>query len=161
METILTSPHLWVMFVLATSVNAVFFRIAATQHSKEHPELADGFATLIRGWLFWGNLPWIVMGIGLEFGGVSNLWHYFQPREGNPYVLAWFVCVMFLWILGFWWIFLRGGAEMLAKHSMIFNYSDLSNPAKVKLFYLICVGGGVVGFILMFFMEFPLPFGDK
>ena len=154
MEQVFRSPHLWIVFVLATCANAVYFRV----RSREQPELADGYTALIRGWLLWGNLPWLVMAVGLETGHVPSFWYYLRPRDGSPYVLAWYGCVVALWLLGFYWIFLRGGAEMLAKHSRIFR-GDLSNPAKVKLMYLLCVAGGVAGLTFLFVMDVPIPFG--
>jgi hypothetical protein len=160
MEAILKSPHWWIMFVLVTCAQAVFFKRGAAAHIREQPELAQGYAALIRGWLFWGNLPWVVMGLGLESGAVPGFWHYFRPRDGNPYVLAWYGCVVALWILGFRWIFRRGGAQMLARHSRIFH-GDLSSPAQVKFFYLLCVGAGVAGLVFLVVMEVPLPLGSR
>src|SRR5664280_82507 len=158
MEQIFRSPHLWLFFEFAICANAIWFRVRAREHTKEHPELAEGYAALIRGWLLWGSLPWLVMAAGLEFGRVPSIWHYFRPRDDNPYVLAWYVCVVLLWILGLYWVFKRGGAEMMAGHSRIWR-GDLSSPAKVKLACLLCVAAGVVAFILLLVMDVPLPFG--
>ena len=160
MEQILRSPHLWLLFVLVTCIQAVYFRVAARQHIQEQPGLAEGYAGLSRGWLLWGNLPWVVMGVGLELGGVPSIRHYFRPRDGNSFVLAWYACVVGLWVLGLWWIFLRDGAEMLARHPRILR-GNLSSPAKIKLFYLLCVGGGVAGLVFLFVMDVPLPFGGR
>ncbi|HUJ72542.1 MAG TPA: hypothetical protein VLZ30_09875 [Verrucomicrobiae bacterium] len=159
MEQIFKSPHLWLLFIFATCANAVCFRVRAREHAREHPELADGYAALIRGWLLWGSLPWLVMAAGLEFGHVPNIWHYFRPRGGNPFVLAWYACVVVLWILGLYWVFRRGGAEMLADHSRIFR-GDLSSPGKVKLVCLLCVAAGVAAFLFLLLMDVPPLFGN-
>jgi hypothetical protein len=158
MEQIFKSPHLWFFLELSTCVNAIYFGMRAREDAKVRPELAEGYAALIRGWLLWGSIPWLVMAVGLEFGRVPSIWHYFRPRDGNPYVLAWYVCVVFLWILGLSWVFLRGGAEMLAVHSRILR-CGLSSPAKVKLVCSLSVAGGVAALILMMVMDIPLPLG--
>jgi hypothetical protein len=159
MEQIFKSPHLWFLFELATCANAIVFRLRAREHTKEHPELAEGYAALIRGWLLWGSLPWLVMAVGLEFGRVPSFWHYLRPRDANPYVLAWYACVVVLWILGLYWVFLRGGAETVAGHSRIFR-TGLTSPAKVKLVCLLCVAAGVAAFIFLLVMDVPLLFGS-
>ena len=51
----------------------------------------------IRGWLVYGNLPWVVMGLGILFGGVPTIFHYFNPRNG-PVVLIWYGTVIALWV---------------------------------------------------------------
>jgi hypothetical protein len=157
MQQIFKSPHLWLFFVFSWCANAVIFHVRARQDIKEHPELAEGYTALIRGWLFWGSLPWLVMAFGLETGRVPTIWHYFRPRDGNPYVLALFGCVVALWLLGFFWIFLRDGAEMLARHARILR-GVLLSPAQVKLMFLLCVGGGIAALIFLWVADAPLPF---
>lgn len=110
------------------------FRKRAQEHIGKNPQLKEGYAALFRGYLFWMNLPWVIMGIGCTVGGIPSVWHYFRPRDGNPYVLAWFGSVFFLWVLGTFWLFLKSGAEMLAGHpgAIELRYGvkrkDLANP---------------------------------
>jgi hypothetical protein len=156
MEELLNFPHWWIFFIFVTSLNAAIFRLRAKRHMQQHPELAAGYATLTRGFLAWGNLPWIVMAVGSTIGGVPRIWHYFRPQNGNPYVLAFFASTIVIWILGFYWVFLRGGAEMLVKHPGMFE-RDFSKPSQVKLLYALAVAGGVFGTVLMFLLDFPLP----
>ncbi|MGD9366823.1 MAG: hypothetical protein PVH87_14070 [Desulfobacteraceae bacterium] len=86
---------------------------------------------------FWMNIPWIVMGFGCTVGGVPSVWHYFRPSDGNPFVLAWFGSVFFLWIAGTIWLFFQNGAETLAKHPgaiefrIGFKRKEVSNPNKM------------------------------
>jgi hypothetical protein len=146
----------WVVFILLTVVNAVLLRFRAQRHIRENPDLADGYTTLIRGFVFWGNIPWVVMGIGTVFGGVPSLFQFLRPRDGNPFVLAFFGSIFFLWIMGTFWLLFRGGAEMLVKHPGVFNV-DFKSPLMLKLLWVLCLAGGIMGVIAAFTMDVPVP----
>ncbi len=152
----LMSRYFWAFAIAVSCINVVIFKVRSTRHIQANPELAEGYATLLRGYLFWMNLPWILMGIGCTVGGVPSVWHYFRPKDGNPYVLTWFASVFLLWILGTYWLFLKGGAEMLTKHPGMFKI-NISSPAIVKLFWLLSLAGGILGAIMMWRQDFPLP----
>ena len=157
------SKYFWLVAIVFTTVNFFVFKRRSEKHIKENPELAKGYSKLFRGYLFWMNIPWIIMGIGCTIGGVSSVWYYFRPRDGNPYVLAWFGSVFALWILGTFWLFFRGGAEMLAHHpgAVEFNYGlkrkEITNPTRIKVFWLLALAGGIFGVAFMWFMEIPMP----
>lgn len=150
------SRYFWAVAIVVTGINVAIFKARSTRHIQENPELAEGYATLLRGYLIWLNIPWIVMGIGCTVGGIPTVWHYFRPQDGNPYVLAWFASVFMLWIAGTYWLLFRGGAEMLVKHPGAFNINT-SNPTMVKLFWFLCLAGGVFGVIMMWTLDIPLP----
>lgn len=148
--------YFWAVAILVTGVNVAILKARSTRHIQANPELADGYATLIRGYLIWMNIPWIVMGIGCTVGGVPTVMHYFRPQDGDPYVLAWFASVFLLWIAGTYWLLFRGGAEMLVKHPGAFR-TNISSPTVVKLLWFACLAGGVFGVIMMWTQDIPLP----
>jgi hypothetical protein len=135
-------------------VNALILKFRSRAHIQQRPELAAGYQRLFNGVLLWGNLPWIVMGIGILFGGVHSVFSYFRPRDGNPYVLAWFGVVVALWLLSFYWLFARRGAEFLVEHPGLLRGNPKS-PAMIRVFYCLMVAGGVVALRLMFFADIP------
>jgi hypothetical protein len=146
----------WAVFIVVTLANAGFFRLRARRHIQENPDLADGYAKIFRGFVIWGNIPWIVMGVGCLFGGVQSVFELFRPRDGNPFVLAFFASVFLLWALGTFWLFFRGGAEMLVKHPGLLNV-DFKSPLRLKLFWLLCLAGQILGVIMMFTWDIPVP----
>ncbi len=150
------SRYFWAIAIVVTGIYVAIFRARSTGHIQANPELADGYATLLRVFLIWMNIPWVVMGIGCTVGGIPSVWHYFRPQDGNPYVLVWFASVFLLWVIGTYWLFFKGGAEMLIKHSGAF-YVNISSPAVVKLFWLLCLAGGVLGVIMISTQDIPLP----
>jgi len=108
------------------------------------------------------NLPWIVMGIGCTIGGVPTVFHFCRPRDGNPFVIAWWVILFIEYILGFYWIFFCKGAEKIAKFGMIsyqalWKTGNISSPKMVKLVCLLFLIGGLIAAISMWVKEIPLP----
>jgi len=144
--------HAWLMLITVTVVNALILKYRSRRYIQERPELAQGYARLFRGVLLWGNLPWIVMGVGIELGGVPRLSSYFRPRDGNPFVLAWFGVVIALWVFGFHWLFARRGAEFLVEHPGLLRGAPES-PSMIRIFYCLMVAGGVVGVCFLFFTD--------
>ena len=89
----------WAVFILVTFLTAAIFSLRGHREIEMHPELREGYRSITRGFVTWGNLPWVVMGVGCVYGGVPSVFSFFRPRDGNPYVLAFF-CSGFL--LGHW-----------------------------------------------------------
>ena len=159
----LISKYFWVIAIIVTGINLIFFRINAQKYIKDNPQLEEGYSTLFRGYLFWMNLPWVIMGIGCTIGGVPSVWHYFRPRDENPYVLAWFGSVFLIWILGTFWLFFKGGAAKLIRHPgiIVFRYGfrskNITNPALIKTLWVLALAGGIVAVLIMWSMEIPIP----
>ena len=156
--------NFWAVAIIVTCINAVFYKHRSREYIKENPDLAEGYAKLIKGYLVWMNIPWIVMGIGCTVGGVPSVWHFFNPQDGNPYVLAWFGSVFLLWILSVYWIFFKGGAETLVKypgaiqmHSPMSKGKDITSPAGIKLLLCACLLGGILGVVMMWIQDIPIP----
>ena len=157
------SNYFWVVAIVFTCVNVLIYKYRSRKHIQQNPKLTEGYKKLFRGFLFWMNIPWVVMGIGCTIGNVPSIWHYFRPKDGNPYVLAWFGSVIILWILGTNWLFLKNGAEIIAKHPGAlrmysgFKRTEITNPNLIKIFWLLCLAGGIFGLVLMWTMDVPIP----
>ncbi len=146
----------WVVFILATCVNGLVMRRRARNDIAEHPERAEGYNRLIRWYIFWANVPWGIMGIGITVGSVPTVVHYLAPREGNPWVTAFYGSVIAVWGLVCCWVFFLEGAEMLVEHPR-FLFPNASSPARVKL-YSVLLGVGMLFLIIMLFLaDTPVP----
>lgn len=152
---ILILRHAWIIFVVVTFANGAIWWYRAKPFIEKEPTLESGYRRLIRYWLVYGNLPWLVMGAGILFGGVPSVFHYFNPRNGS-FVIAFYVTVVALWIATFYWLFFRGGAEDLISHPGLLNL-PVQRPWAIKAFFLVALTGGVLGLLAMIFGNIPVP----
>lgn len=136
------SRYFWLLAIIVTCVNGASWWRRAQPRIEARPELGEGYRRLLRGWLIYWNIPWVVMGIGIVFGGVDGVFSYFRPSN-SPYVIAWYVSFVILWILTAAWLFFMRGAEQLIEHPGIFNFSS-QNPRAVKATFLLAVAGGII-----------------
>ena len=59
------------------------------------------------------NVPWLVMGWGVLFGGVPSVFSYFRPQDHNPYVTYWYGSLLLLAVVGALWVLLGNGARRI------------------------------------------------
>ncbi|MBO0726413.1 MAG: hypothetical protein J2P52_12490 [Blastocatellia bacterium] len=144
----------WLFCLLVTVLNAYSLKRGARKLIAERPELEEGYEKLVNGYLFFGSLPWVVMGIGILSGSVHGFFDYFRPREGNPFVLAFHAVIIAIWALTVNWIYFGSGAEFLVNHPGLFNL-DFKSPTGVKIMTAISLAGGVVGMYLMWSINVP------
>ena len=89
----------WLIAIVVTFLNAYLLRSRSQEAIARNPELKEGYEKIFRGYLIYPNIPWVVMGVGILFGGVSGVFDYFNPAAGNPFVLAFHISVVALWAL--------------------------------------------------------------
>jgi hypothetical protein len=145
----------WLLFIAITCANAAVWWARGKKEIATHPELEAGYRVLVRGLVLYGNLPWIVMGVGIMFGGVPSVFHYFNPRNGT-FVIAWYVTVVALWVAVSYWIFLRDGAVALIRHPGLLNL-PVQEPWVLKASVVLMLVGGVTAFAMMFFWDIQPP----
>jgi len=147
--------HAWVLFIVVTVANGAIWWWRGRAEILRDPSLADGYQTLIRGGLVFGNVPWLVMGAGVVVGGVPSVFHYFNPENG-PWVVFWYITVVVLWILFAYWIYLRGGAETLLRYPGLLNIRS-REPWVLKTLIALMLMGGIAGLAAMVFGDIEVP----
>ena len=147
--------HGWLLFVVVTCVNGAIWWHRAQPRIAENPALEEGYRRLIRGWLIYGNIPWLVMGAGVLSGSDPSIFYFFNPGNG-PFVVAFYGSVVALWIAGFYWIFFRNGAEALITYPGLLNIPT-AKPWMVKAYFLLCLAGGIAGLLMMIFGNIQPP----
>jgi hypothetical protein len=148
--------YFWVAFILTTAANAAIWWSRGKPYRERDASLTEGYRSLVRGFLFWGNVPWFVMGLGILVGSVPTIFHYFNPKSLNPFVLGWFGSIFVLWVLGTHWLFFRGGAEQLIRHPGLIQPQPKS-PSAIKNLWLLGLAGGIFAIFMMSTMEFTPP----
>ena len=147
--------HAWALFIAVTCLNGAMWWRRGGPWMARNPALREQYRRLIRGWLIWGNLPWLVMGVGILSGAVPSTVHYFNPRNG-AFVILFYGTVIAIWILKFNWVFFAGGAEKLIACPGLFN-PPMTRTWTVKALVLASLAGGVVGLSVMCFGNIQIP----
>ncbi|MDC8003927.1 hypothetical protein POV27_07675 [Aureisphaera galaxeae] len=154
--------YAWILFIGVTTANAFVLKSRAKKYITERPELEEGYDKLFQGYLFYGNIPWIVMMVGSVSGLTQGIFDYFNPRSMNPMVLIFHFSIVVLWFLGVRWIYFKNGANFLETHPGLFRKSNLSGnkymtAKQIKLFYPLMLLGGIIGMAMMWIINFPTP----
>ena len=144
--------YFWLVAIMVNVINAVIFWVRVQPYIQKRPELRPGYSKLIRGYVIGMSIPWIVMGIGMTIGGISNIADYFYPRAGNQFVIAWWVSLWALILLFSYWVWFRGGAEQLIKYPGLLQ-GNPTNPKTIKLMSLVVFISGIVSSGVIFFLE--------
>jgi uncharacterized membrane protein YphA (DoxX/SURF4 family) len=147
MPTSILLDNFWLVLIFGTVVLAFSLRLRSRKLVAKQPELQTGYDQLFKGYLIYMNIPWVVMGIGMLFGRVPSFFSYFEPRGGDPFVLAFYIVVVGLSILGAWWMFANGGAEFLAKHPGAFGM--IQSTKLIKVSSALTLLGGIAVLILI------------
>jgi len=118
METLLLIliKHFWVMFVVMTLIWAWWGWGSVQSRIRKQPELVEGYRRLFKGFAFWANVPWIIMGGLILSGKVNSVFDFLTPISENPYNLYWFASLFALLLLLLYWIFFMQGAETLERY---------------------------------------------
>jgi hypothetical protein len=145
--------HFWIVFILGIVANGLTWKWRSKKYIAENPGLQEGYDRLIKGYLIFGNIPWVIMGIGLVTGMTKSMSDFFNPGQLNPIVIAFLLVLIVEWMLGIYWIFFNGGAETLVKHPGLFTSSAKGNEKfetmKVKLLWIVAILGGLLGIAVM------------
>ena len=154
--------HTWIMFIAVTIANGLILKYRSKKYTAEKPELEDGYDKSFKGWLFYGNIPWVIMMIGNLSGMTQNTFEYFNPKAMNAIVLVFHFSIILLWVLSVRWIYFKNGAEFIETHPGLIQKSSLSGNTNVtakqiKLFFPLMLLGGIAGMIMMWIMDFPTP----
>lgn len=102
--------YFWLIAMAITFLNGAMAWRKAQPDIVEHPEKAESYRRLVRGWMLWGNLGWAVMGTGILSGGTHTMLDYLYQRD-NHWVLAWYATNIAVSLLGILWVFRMGGAD--------------------------------------------------
>jgi len=116
--------NFWIMGIVVQCANGSSWWSRAKKEIAVHPELENGYRMLVRRFVVFGNIPWIVMGFGCIYGGVPTVFDYFHPGSG-PFVFAFWITVIALQIALSYWILIRDGAETFIRYPGLLRISEV------------------------------------
>lgn len=152
----------WIMFIVVMIANGLVLKFRSKKYIRENPDLRAGYDLFFKGWIIYGNIPWLIIGLGNIAGLTHSIFEYFNPKAMNPIVLIFHASIIILWVLSIRWIYFMNGAEFIEKHPALFQRSSLNGSKdmmakQIKLFYPIMLLGGVAGMVMMWIMDIPSP----
>jgi hypothetical protein len=153
----IVNGYAWLLFLIAAWA-LLWPSSELGQRRANDAAFAAADRAIRRKLLFWTSIPWVVMGLAQLAGGIQ-LWRFFEPRYGGPWVSAFFASVLALWIALAYWIFLGSGASVVVKHQLVIAHGfrgriDLT-PKRVKLVAGVLLAGGVSVVVLMYSPLWP------
>jgi hypothetical protein len=150
--------YVWILFILSTCFNVIWVKWHKPENIKNNLKELQEYNRLLIWLLFWANLPWIFMGLGILFGAVQRTGQFFRFRDGNSFVIAWWIFLVALWMLHGYWLFFCKGAEKVAKYGM-FRYHVRyiigscteceTSPLMIKFWYFMFSIGSLGGCIVL------------
>lgn len=153
--------YAWVMFIAVTIVNYFIFKSRTQEHIDKNPDLKAGYDKILRTILIYGTIPWVIIALGNLTGLTNTVFDYFRPRTLNPFVLAFHLYIIVIWILTVRWIYFKNGADFLVRypgfvHIRGFGNSITPTSTLIKIFFALALFGGIAGMTMMWLIDFPL-----
>lgn len=150
--------YFWIILILVTSINATVWSYKSKKHIEENPDLKESYKKLIRGFLIYGNIPWLIMGLFSLTGIIQNSFMILEPSNLNAGVIIWHLSVIIILALGTYWIFAKNGAQILEKHPGLFQNSfsrnNKTSAGMIKFIWILGLIGALGGEIMMWTMNF-------
>jgi len=134
-------PHLWLMFVVVTFLNAAIWWFRGRAEIAKNPDLKWGYRRLIPRFLIFWNIPLLILGASLELPAPFRA----------PFLIAFAISIVVLQIASAYWVFFCGGAEQLAAHpGFLKQMGDPRDPWTIKMVTLVTFLGILVMVISFF-----------
>src|ERR1700739_1905370 len=109
----LLSRNFWLIALVVTGLNC-WMAERRLRNLEIHEDIGwPERVSLLHRFQLFSAIPWLVMGWGELVGGVPNVWAYFRPQDGDPYVTTWFVCIFLMSLASAYWVLFSGGARRL------------------------------------------------
>ena len=149
--------YLWIGFIAVTLLNGLIIFIRSKTYTKNNKELEEGYKKIVFYFITLGNIPWLIMGIGIVLGYTNTIFDYFRPKDLNSIVLLFHVATLILLLVTFNWAFYRGGAEFLERHK-IFGTDDNRGAKEIKAYLGLMIAGGLIAMIAMWAIDVPVMY---
>jgi len=102
------------------------------------------------------DVPWLVMGWGVLFGGVPSVFSFFRPQDHNPYVTYWYGSLLLLAVANALWIMLADGARRVRELQQlgVFGARQKNSATPEWSIKLLAALGPVFVLIWIYWMQF-------
>jgi hypothetical protein len=109
----LFARYFWAIAIGMSLINYAIGRRRLVSESGLSEIRRNDAQSLFGRLCLFSNVPWLVMGWGVLFGGVPSVFSYFRPQDHNPYVTYWYGSLLLLAVVGALWVLLGNGARRI------------------------------------------------
>ena len=145
--------HSGLFFVIVGLVLAAVQKTQALFLAKKYPELKEIHDKLILGYMLFMGIPFLIMEVGTLATNIPGLFLLFKLHEGNPFTLAFFICLLLEYVFLLNWVWFRDGAEILHKSNLLFVSFNHRSPKGIKIAVTLMVAGGLFAIVMLWTMS--------
>ena len=149
--------HAWLVLTVFGTINLVVLWRNLRGRIAQRPDLAQGYRRYFLAAAIFFTLPWLLMGVGIEVGGVPNLFGFLSLRDRNPYVIAFYATLTVMLLLACYWVLLRRGAEFLVEHPGLSGRNMPQSTAGIRVFRALMLAFWFVMLTLRWLNLLPVP----
>lgn len=106
----------WLLMIVGTLFNAGMFWIRSSHYRTQHPSLRPGHFKIIRTIAIFGNIPWVILGLGTINGNIKSIFDVLILEAANIYIIAFYLSVVMLGLAYNYFVFFRSGSAFLTAH---------------------------------------------
>jgi hypothetical protein len=111
----------WLLCIGAVLVNAAIFRVRASEYAAGEPLILKEADRILRAFvLYLGGLLMLLV-VGTALGLTGSLHAGGQPGSLTAFDVVYLVLNVAVFARATWWVYLQGGAELLAEHHEMFR----------------------------------------
>jgi hypothetical protein len=92
----------WILLMAVTIANALTLKFRSKKYIAQNPALEEGYKKIFKGFIIFGNIPWIIVAFGNLTGLTNSIFDFFNPGALNPVVLIFHASIIVLWVLSVW-----------------------------------------------------------
>ncbi|MGC4041583.1 MAG: hypothetical protein QM710_12575 [Flavobacterium sp.] len=155
--------YAWILLIAVTAFNVFQLKRRFKKHIEKAPEKEAGYNLIIRNYLIYGTIPWVIVAIGCLSGQTKTIFDYFEPAKLNPFVLLFHFSIVVIWILIIRFIYFKDGAGFLENYPGLIkinapgHYDEKLSKNNIKIFTALALTGGIIAMILMWTNTIPHP----
>lgn len=112
--------YFWLFVLVVLWINGAVLWLRSRADIKEHPFKEATYRELIRNFVLYGSVPWLIMGGGLLSGQIKEIDEYILPHLTNHmFVWAFYSSSWVLIARLSYWFYFKQGAEILFHHQAL------------------------------------------
>jgi hypothetical protein len=112
--------YIWIFLIIGTFMSASMVKTFSLPYIATKPSLKKGYDKIFLFTVTIGNIPFIIIGIGMLTGYTNDISDYIKLTL-NPVVICFQISMLSMTVYLEYWIHFKGGAKFLEQHPGVLN----------------------------------------